>query len=95
MFPKEIANLFNELRRLTEDVKIYYAYHAILIIIDSVLIFISCATALTFNYTNNIHLTFLHNKLFLVYCIFKLIFLFILIREAHNTVQEVSKLYAI
>lgn len=90
MSPKEIASLYNELRNLTEDVKNYYAYHAILTITDSVLLFVSNVTALTLNYTNEIDLTLVHNKMFLIYCILKLIFLILIVRETHNTVEEVS-----
>lgn len=90
MFPKEITNLYNELRTLTDEVKNYYAYHAVLIIIDSILIFISSVTALTLDYTNEIAFSFFHNKLFLIYCVFKMLFLFFIVRETHDTVQEVS-----
>lgn len=90
MSPKEIASLYNELRSLTEDVKNYYAYHAILTITDSVLLFVSNVTALTLNYTNKIDLTLFQNKMFLIYCILKLIFLILIVRETHNTVKEVS-----
>lgn len=92
MYPKEIVNIFNELRYLTDDVKIFYSYHAILIIIDTILICVSCVTALILNYTNNINLTLFHSNLFSVYCIFKLLFLFLFIREIHITVQEVRKI---
>lgn len=90
MFPKEITNLYNELRHLTEEVKNYYAYHAVLTIIDSILIFISSATALTLDYRNEIDMSFFHNKLFLIYCVFKMLFLFFIVRETHHTAQEVS-----
>lgn len=90
MHPKEIASLYNELRQLTEEVKNYYAFHAILTIMDFVIIFVLCVTSLTFNYTYKIQSMLLYNKLMFVYCILKLLFLFFIVRETHNTVQEVS-----
>lgn len=90
MNPKEIASLYNELRQLTEEVKNYYAFHAILTIMDFVIIFVLCVTSLTFNYTYKIQSMLLYNKLMFVYCILKLLFLFFIVRETHNTVQEVS-----
>lgn len=91
MSPKEIASLYNELRSLTEDVKNYYGYHTILTITDSVLLFVSNVTALTLNYTNKVDLILFQNKMFLIYCILKLIFLILIVRETHNTVEEVSE----
>lgn len=90
MYTKEIANLYNELRNLTEDVKSYYAYHAIVTIVEILLIFISCVTSLTINYTDKVDFMLFHNILFFIYCNFKLLFLFFIVRETHNTVQEVS-----
>lgn len=89
MFPKEIIKLYNELRNLTEEVKNYYAYHAMLTIFYSILIFISNVTALTLDYTNEMKLSISHNFLFLVYCVLKMSFLFFIVRETHKTVQEV------
>lgn len=90
MLPKETANMYIELRDLTEKVKHYYAYHVILIILDSVLVFVLCVTSLTMNYTFKIKSTLLYNELLFVYCILKLLFLFFIVRETHDTVQQVS-----
>jgi len=90
LLPKEIAGLYSELRSLTEEVKTYFAYHAILTVMDSVLIFVSCVTVLTLNYTSKLESTLFYNELIFIYCIFKLLFLYLIVRETHNTVQEVS-----
>lgn len=89
-YPNELDNLFVELWNLTEEIKIYYAYHTVLLIIESVLLFVSSLTKLTFIYTSNLDEALLNNKLYLIYCILKMIFLFFIVQEAHNTIQEVS-----
>lgn len=91
-FPTEVHNVFIELRNLTEEVKTYYAFHALLIIIESVLLIASNVTKLVFNYTNNIDTGLTYNRLILIFCILKMQFVFFLVREAHNTIQEVSLL---
>ncbi|XP_026814315.1 uncharacterized protein LOC113554601 [Rhopalosiphum maidis] len=90
-YPTEIHNLFIELRNLTEKVKTYYAFHALLIIIESVLLIASNVTKLAFNYTNNINTSLAFNRLALVFYILKMIFIFFIVREAHNTIQESKK----
>lgn len=90
MYPKEIDSLFIELRRLTAAVKSYYACHVILIIVESVLLFVSNVTKLTFNYTNHANTALYYNKLSLLYCILKMIFLYFVVQETHNTVEEVN-----
>jgi hypothetical protein len=89
MFTKGITNLYNELRNLTEKVKNYYVYHAMLIIFDSIIIFISNVTILTLNYTNEIDSSIYHSNLFMVYCFLKMLLLFFIVRETQKTVQEV------
>jgi len=89
-YPTEVHYLFIKLRNLTEEVKTYYAFHALLIIIESVLLIASSVTKLVFNYTNYIDTVFVYNKLLLVFCILKMIFILFIVREAHNTIQEVS-----
>ncbi|XP_060869165.1 uncharacterized protein LOC132943984 [Metopolophium dirhodum] len=91
LYPTEVHYLFIKLRNLTEEVKSYYAFHALLIIIESVLLIASNVTKLAFNYTNNIDTAFVYNKLLLVFCILKMIFIFFIVREAHNTIQESKK----
>lgn len=93
LYPNEVHNLFIELRNLTEEIKTYYAYHAILIIIESVLMIVSNITKLTFKYTNSIDKDLTYNKLILIFCILKMIFIFFIVREAHNTIQEVSSIF--
>lgn len=90
LYPNEIASLYKELRCLTEEMNNYYGCHIILATIDSVLIFVSCTTALTLDYTNGVQLTFSHNNLFIFYCIFKLLFLYFVVQEIHETICEVS-----
>ncbi|VVC30892.1 7TM chemoreceptor [Cinara cedri] len=91
MYPNEITSLYNELRLLTEEVKNYYALHAILVITDSVLIFTACVTAMTLNYTNKSSKSLFADNLFLIYCLSKLLFVFFIVRETHNTMQEANK----
>jgi len=90
LYPTEVHNLFIKLRNLTEEVKTYYGFHALLIVFESVLLIASNVTKLAFNYTNKISLTFTLNKFLLVFCILKIIFIFFIVREAHNAVKEVS-----
>lgn len=89
MYPNEITSLYNELRGLTEQVKSYYALPTIIVVTDSVLIFIMCVTTLTLNYTNKLNASLFHDHLLLIYCLSKLLFVFFIVREAHNTMQEV------
>lgn len=89
-YPTEVHYLFIKLRNLTEEVKTHYAFHALLIIIESVLLIFSNVTKLVFNYTNNVDTVFVFDKLLLVFYILKMIFIFFIVREAHNTIQEVS-----
>lgn len=91
--PKEINSLFIELRGLTEDVKLHYAHHAMLIITESVLILVSSVTTLTVNYLNNLDTTFIHNGYFIGHCSLRLLFLYYVVRETHNTIHEVSAFY--
>ncbi|XP_022180040.1 uncharacterized protein LOC111040424 [Myzus persicae] len=91
LYPTEIHNLFIKLRNLTEEVKTYYGFHALFIIIESVLLIASNVTKLAFNYTNNIDTLFAYNKLLLIFCILKMIFIFFIVREAHNTIKESKK----
>ncbi|XP_050056957.1 uncharacterized protein LOC126550083 [Aphis gossypii] len=86
--PKELNKLFTELRELTEEVKIYYAYHAILIIIETVIILVSSVTSLTVNYLNELDTEFVHNGYFIGHCTLRFIFLFYLVRETHKTILE-------
>lgn len=90
IYPREIANLFNELRHLTEEVNSYYVFHVLLLVIEIELIFISGVTSSIMRYVNIVNLTFFHNKLFLIYCVLKLLFLFVLVRETHKAKQQVS-----
>lgn len=90
MYPSEIDSMFIKLRDLTEDVKTYYAYHAVLIVIESVIILVSSATALTINYQNKLETRFIHNGYFVGHCMLRLLFLYYVVRETHNTVLEVS-----
>lgn len=92
-YPNKIQKMFNELRYLTEEIKTYYAIYTILIIFESVLLFVSSVTKLTINYTNGLEMKLLCNNFFIIYCILKMIFLFFIVHEAHNTVQEVSKVF--
>jgi len=93
LYPTEVHNLFIELRNLTEEVKTYYAYYALLIIIESVLLIASNVTKLIFNYTNHIDTVLSYNELLLIFYILKMIFIFFIVREAHNTIQEVSSIF--
>jgi len=90
MYPKEINSMFIELRGLTEEVKTDYAYHAMLFIVETVLILISCATMLTVNYLNELNTTFTYNGYFMGHCSLRLLFLFFVVRETHNATLEVS-----
>ncbi|VVC31908.1 Hypothetical protein CINCED_3A025700 [Cinara cedri] len=90
MYPKEVNNLFNELRDLTEEVKTYYAYHAIIIIVESVLILVSNATTLTVDCLNELDKTIVRNCYCVGHCALRLLFLFYVVREAHKAVLEVS-----
>lgn len=85
--------MFIKLRYLTEEIKTHYANHTILIIVESVLLLVSCLTKLTINYTNGFETEFSYNKLLLIFNILKFMFLFFIVKEAHNTVQEVSIFY--
>jgi len=89
LYPSEIQNVFIKLRNLTEEVKTYYGFHALLLIIESVLLVASSVTKLAFNFTNDIHTLYVINKMILIYYIFKMIFIFFMVREAHNTIKEV------
>jgi len=95
LYPKEIDNIFIELRHLMEKIKAHYANHTILIIIESVLLLISGLTKLTINYTRNFEITFSYNLLFSIYNILKFIFLIFMVKEAHNTIEEVSIYFSI
>ncbi|CAH1721322.1 unnamed protein product [Aphis gossypii] len=90
-YPTEVHNVFIELRNLTEEVKTYYAFHALLIIMESTLLIAAVVTKLVFSYTNNISTELIYNRLFLIFCILKFQFVFFLVREAHNTIQESKK----
>lgn len=90
MYPKEINNLFIELRHLMEEIKTHYAIHTILFIIESVLLLASSLTKLTFNYTNKFETEFSYNKYLLIFNMLKFVFLFFIVKEAHNTIHEVS-----
>lgn len=90
MYPKEVVGLFVELRDLAEDVKSNYAYHIIIIIIESILVLISSVTALTINCLNKSDIPFIDNEYFIGQCLLRLLFLFFVVRETHNTVLEVS-----
>lgn len=89
IYPKEIINLFIELRGLTEEVKSYFACHTIIIIIESVLILVLDVTTLTINYLNELDIIFDHNAYFIGQCSLRLLFLFYVVRETNNTVLEV------
>ncbi|KAF0762665.1 Uncharacterized protein FWK35_00015866, partial [Aphis craccivora] len=89
-YPTEVHNVFIELRNLSEEVKTYYAFHTILIVIDSVLLIASNVTKLVFNYTHN-STGIEYNRFILIFGILKMQFVFFLIREAHNTIQESKK----
>lgn len=93
VYPKEVNSLFVELRSLTEEVKSHYAYHTIIIIIESILILISSATALTINFLNKSDMPLIDNEYFIGQCFLRLLFLFFVVRETHNTVLEVSIYY--
>jgi len=89
LYPTELQNLFIKLRNLTEEVKTHYGSHALLIIIESVLLIAADVTKLAFNYINNIQTLFVFNKMLFIFCIFKIIFIFFIFRETHNTIIEV------
>jgi len=89
IYPKEINSLFTELRGLTEDVKDYYAYHAVLIIIESVIILVSTVTTLTVNFLNELDTDFIRNGYFMGHCSLRFFFLFFVVRETHKTILEV------
>jgi len=91
-YPTEVHNVFIELRNLTEEVKTYYAFHALLIIMESVLLIASIVTKLVANYTNSISTELTYSRFILLFFILKMHFVFFLVREAHNTIQEVSLL---
>jgi len=82
--------MFIELRGLTEEVKTAYAYHAMLFIVETVLILISCATTLTVNYLNELDTTFINNGYFIGHCSLRLLFLYFVVRETHKATLEVS-----
>ncbi|VVC30891.1 7TM chemoreceptor [Cinara cedri] len=63
--------------------------------LHSILICITCVTTLTLNYTNRITLSLLHNQLLFIYCLSKLLFLFFIVRETHNTIKETNKTVSI
>lgn len=88
--PKEINSLFTELRGLTEEVKVYYAYHAVLIIIESVMILVSTVTTLTVNLLNELDTDIVRNGYFMGHCFLRFLFLFFVVRETHTTSLEVS-----
>jgi hypothetical protein len=87
MYPKELVNLFVQLRGLTNEVKIYYTYHAMLVIVESVLILITNVTALTVGYINGMQVDNVH---LIGHTSMRLLFLFYVVRETHNTKLEVS-----
>lgn len=89
MRPKEIANMYMELRNLTEEVKSYYACHVILIILDTVFGLVLCVTLLTMDYYT-VRTKSSYHQLEFVHVVLKMLFLFFVVRETHNTVQEVS-----
>lgn len=93
IYPKEMNNMFTELRELTEEVKTYYAYHAIIIIIETVIILVSSVTSLTVNYLNELDTEFIHNGYFIGHCSLRFLLLFYLVRETHYTILEVSTLH--
>uniref|UniRef100_A0A2S2NEQ4 Gustatory receptor n=1 Tax=Schizaphis graminum TaxID=13262 RepID=A0A2S2NEQ4_SCHGA len=86
--PKEMNNLFTELRELTEEVKTYYAYHAIIIIIETVIILVSSVTSLTVNYLSELDTKFVDNGYFIGHCFLRFLLLFFLVRETHYTTLE-------
>jgi len=86
----EVNRLYVKLHGLTEDVKTYYAYHAVLIVVESVIILISSVTTLTINFLNKLDTRFVHNGYFVGHCALRLLFLFCVVRETHSTVLEVS-----
>lgn len=92
MYPKEVNRLFIELRGLTDEVKTYYAYHAIIIIVESVLILVSSATTLTINYLNELDKTYVHNGYCIGQCALRFLFLLYVVHEAHKTILEVSNI---
>ncbi|XP_025204886.1 uncharacterized protein LOC112601461 [Melanaphis sacchari] len=90
-YPTEVLNLFIELRNLTEEVKTYYAFHALLVIIESVLLISSEVTKLSFISIDNNIKNFKIITLASIFCTLKIIFIFFIVREAHNTIQESKK----
>lgn len=86
-YPDELVGLFTRLRGLTEDVKTCYAYHAMLITVESVLILITNVTALTTSYINGVESKNIH---LIGHSLMRLLFLFYVVRETHNTKLEVS-----
>lgn len=89
MYTKEINRLFIELRGLTDEVKTYYACHTIIVIIESSLILLTSATILAINYLKMLDNVITISKYSIGQCAMRLVFLFYVVHEAHETILEV------
>lgn len=89
MYANEINRMFIELRSLTEEVKTYYKYHALLVIIETILIIVANVTTLAFVYLSGLNTTVAQNVYLMGHGFMRLLYLFLIVREAHNTILEV------
>ncbi|XP_050525810.1 uncharacterized protein LOC126896770 isoform X2 [Daktulosphaira vitifoliae] len=86
--PVGAEQLFKELRNLTNHVKSYGAINALMFIVESTTIFVSCMSIITIhNIKKNIYMYLFYS----IHSIGRLIFFIIFTREIHNTIEE-SKL---
>lgn len=93
MHPRDLNHLFIELRGITEEIKSFYAYHSMLLIIESIMILVSGVTTITINHLQ-LNAKFVHSEYFVVHCVLRLLFLFFVVRETHCTTCEASTLFA-
>ncbi|XP_050432585.1 uncharacterized protein LOC126840715 [Adelges cooleyi] len=89
MYPREIDRLFAELRYITNEVKTHYAANTLLFVVVTAAIFVSDVTILSCHLIYKAHAHM--NKQAFFISVFRLIFFFFFVREAHNTIQSTKQ----